>query len=121
MGTFTMKVFPALVMIVKAAGFCRAKHLGDTSSVRYRCPVKDKIVRNRYNAFEVIRDIGNWRKCGKICNRPDGDGDGNGYCSFWSFYDEICYLYPSDADKESLDLPGAFSGERGCPDQCFKT
>ena len=60
-----MKVFPALVIIVMAAGFCRAKHLGDTSSARYRCPVKDKIVRNRYNAFEVIRDIRNWRKCGK--------------------------------------------------------
>merc|ERR1719295_2185875 len=55
-----MKVFPALVIIVMVAGFCRAKHLGDISSAR--CSVKDKIVRNRSNAFEFIRDIRNWQK-----------------------------------------------------------
>ena len=126
-----MKVFPALVIIVMVAGFCSAKNLGDISSAR--CSVKDKIVRNRSNAFEFIQDIRKWRKCGKniytylrdieiyfhvipgkICNRTDD-------CSFWSFlelgYREgFCYLYSSDADYELLDLPSAFSGERGCPE-----
>merc|ERR1719365_81654 len=102
-----MKVFPALVIIVIVAGFCRAKDLSDTSSAR--CSVKDKFVRNRSNAFEFIQDIRNWRKCGKICNRTDD-------CSFWSFWDKVCYLYPSDADRELFDLPSAFSGERGCPE-----
>merc|ERR1712198_585117 len=105
---FTMKVFPALVIIVIVAGFCSAKELGDTSSAR--CSVKDKFVRNRSNAFEFIRDIRNWRKCGEICNRTDD-------CSFWSFLElgfreGFCYLYSSDADKELFDLPSAFSGER---------
>ena len=48
---------------------------------------------------------------GQIC---DSDGNGNGYCSFWSILYETCFLFPSGAGKGPLDVLGAFSGERGC-------
>ena len=153
-----MKGFPAIAIIV-TAGFCQAnpanlENLANSSSEAssscYRCPVEDKFL-NGGDFFEYLRNINSWQRCGKyifqeywanfhlflgrICERTDGDGDGNGYCSFWSFYRDTCYLYPAGADRYPTpshkqlipgserpyletyypaNLPGAFSGEREC-------
>merc|ERR1711972_743532 len=125
MGTFTMKGFPAIAIIV-TAGFCRANPANpanlsnsssEASSSCYRCPVEDKFL-NGGDFFEYFRNINNWQRCGRICERTDGDG--NGHCYFWSFYRDTCYLYPAGSERPYLEtyypanLPGAFSGEREC-------
>merc|ERR1719249_582248 len=116
-----MKGFPAIAIIV-TAGFCQAnpanlENLANSSSEAssscYRCPVEDKFL-NGGDFFDYLRNINSWQKCGKICKKTKGDGDGNGYCSFWSFYRGTCYLYPAGADKYQKSVPGAVSGERGC-------
>merc|ERR1712062_784774 len=98
MGTSKMRVLFALAILL-TCGFCQEadleqknleNNLIDNPSLRYRCPVK-----------------------GLICARTQGS-DGNGFCSFWSFIYETWFLYPAGADKDPMDISGAFSGERGC-------
>ena len=73
---------------------------------------------------------------GLICARTQGSNV-NDFCSFWSFICETCFLYPAHcctisisiserssdwainyypagADKDPMDISGAFSGERRC-------
>ena len=61
--TFTMKVSPAIIVIVMA-GFCQANHKDGLSNNGYRCPVKNKFL-NRVNAFGYIQDTERWQACGK--------------------------------------------------------
>ena len=57
-----MKAFSAMA-IIAMTGFCQAADLGHgLSETGYRCPVKDKLLRN---AFVSFQDICSWEACGK--------------------------------------------------------
>ena len=101
--TFTMKVSPAIIVIVMA-GFCQANPVDDLSDTGYRCPVKDKFL-NRGNSFDYVRDIDSWQACGKNISEEYWT-----YLNFVSFQDKSASELLAMVMAMGFALFGAYTG-----------
>ena len=101
--TFTMKVSPAIIVIVMA-GFCQANPVDDLSDTGYRCPVKNKFL-NRGNSFDYVRDIDSWQACGKNISEEYWT-----YLNFVSFQDKSASELLAIVMAMGFALSGAYTG-----------